>query len=320
MAIAVLGASSLLGKSLIKHLATLGYDEELIVAIDDPREDDNNTLEIAEKQYEIISPADCNWADWQVIVGCRSDLVSEYSDDIIALGGLLVNATPVDIIGASPTLAMTDSDWIGAQGAYQLPHASVLMLTSILSRIENEVGLERVDITAIMSVSDQDQAGVDELAGQTARLLNGLPVENEVYQKQIAFNLLANSQQMNSPAQAIENELPLVFRDSSPLINAHSVTAPVFYGAMAFVSLKTLGELSVAECVDIWRELPLVEVEFENVVTLVTDLNLHPNVCITELRQAAEQPRELKFCVQADAMNASVVPYLGKLIQRISGF
>ncbi|CAG9296920.1 Asd/ArgC dimerization domain-containing protein [Celerinatantimonas diazotrophica] len=319
MAIAVLGASSLLGKSLIEKLTAWNYPIESIVAVDNAIDDENSTLEIAENKYDLLDPSEADWGSVQAVIGCDEKLVQTYSDDILNFGGVLINASATEVIGATSTLTMEDGDWVGAQGAYQLPNSVVIMLTHLLKRLENEVGIEAVHVSVLLAVSENGQEGIDELASQTARLLNGLPIEPNIYSRQIAFNLLPQAIHPSTIADDIEQQLGLIFSHSEPEVAAHSVTVPVFYGAMAQVTVNCQGRVSIAECVDIWREIDSVEIQLDEPVTLVTDLNQNIYTSVSQIRQSPAQPRQLKFCVQADVMNACVVPYLAKLIQRIGG-
>ncbi|MFM2482739.1 Asd/ArgC dimerization domain-containing protein [Celerinatantimonas sp. YJH-8] len=320
MAIAVLGASSLLGKSLIEQLVKNSTLADLVLALDTLQDDAENQLTIAERSFDIESPEGVSWSDCQVIVGCSAELVATYADDIIAAGGVLLNATDSEVIGAVSSLSLSDSEWMGAQGVYQLPCATVLMLRDLLKRIDAEIGISAVHVSALLSVSTEGQLGIDELAGQTARLLNGLPVEPEVYSRQIAFNLLAQSPAATSVAEQVEQQLPLIFAESTPLISAHSVSVPVFYGEMALVSIESTGYLSIADFIDIAGEMESVDVELEHPVTLVTDLNQHPRISVSQIRQSPNRDTELKCCIQADVLRACKVPYLLQLIQLISSF
>lgn len=319
MAIAVLGASSLLGKSLIGKLTAWNYPIESIVAVDNATDDETSTLEIAENKYDLLDPSEFDWGSVQVVIGCDDQLVQAYSDDILSFAGILINASATEVIGAVSTLSMDDGDWVGAQGAYQLPNSTVMMLSHLLKRLDSEVGIEFVHVNALLAVSENGQGGIDELASQTARLLNGLPIEPNIYTRQIAFNLLPQAIEHSSIADDIEQQLSLIFDNSESKVAAHSVTVPIFYGAMAQVTVICQGSVSIAECVDIWREIDSVEIHLDEPVTLVTDLNQNSYTSVSQIRQSQTQPRQLKFCVQADAMNACVVPYLAKLIQRIGG-
>lgn len=318
MTIAVLGASSLLGKALIESYVARNSDYESLVVLDCEQEE--NQLDIAGQSFEIIDPDAFDWSLCQVIVGCNEQLVEEYADQISSLGGVLLNATSISIVGSTPTLSLSDEQWSGAQGVYQVPCSTVLMVARLLRRLESEVGINKVNVSALLSVAHQGQPGIDELAGQTARLLNGLSVEPQVFEKQIAFNLLASSFDSESVAAQLEQQLPLLFRESEPSVCAHSVFTPVFYGEMALVSIECSSSVSASLCREIWQDLEDIEFDDGQNLTLVTDLNQHSVVCVSQIRHNAQQPNELKFCVQADAIKACVIPYIEEKIEYIRGF
>jgi aspartate-semialdehyde dehydrogenase len=59
-----------------------------------------------------------------------------------------------------------------------------------LKPIYDAVGIERINVATYQAVSGTGKEAIEELATQTANLLNGRPVEPKVYPKQIAFNVL----------------------------------------------------------------------------------------------------------------------------------
>src|SRR5690606_3520067 len=77
------------------------------------------------------------------------------------------------------------------------PSPASIFLGLILKPLAARHKLRRVSITSLQPVSSRGKAGVDELAGQTARLLNGLPADPAVFSRQMAFNLLP---QTSSPS------------------------------------------------------------------------------------------------------------------------
>ena len=59
-----------------------------------------------------------------------------------------------------------------------------------LEPIRSAVGIRRINVATYQAVSGSGKKGIEELAGQTARLLNAQPIESSVYPQQIAFNAL----------------------------------------------------------------------------------------------------------------------------------
>lgn len=105
-------------------------------------------------------------------------------------------------------------------------------------------------------VSERDQAGVDELENQTTSLLTFRPIEQSVFDAQVAFNLLAGYGQECKPAlkdlrAAIARDAASYLGGRAPVPAVQLVQAPVFYGyAFAayaeFGALQTPGQLESA--------------------------------------------------------------------------
>jgi aspartate-semialdehyde dehydrogenase len=52
------------------------------------------------------------------------------------------------------------------------------------------VGITRINVATYQAVSGAGASGIEELAGQTAKLLNGQPIEPGKMPAQIAFNAI----------------------------------------------------------------------------------------------------------------------------------
>ncbi len=61
------------------------------------------------------------------------------------------------------------------------PNCSTIQMLVALKPIYDAVGIERINVCTYQSVSGAGKAGIDELAGQTAKLLNGIPAENKQF-------------------------------------------------------------------------------------------------------------------------------------------
>lgn len=84
-----------------------------------------------------------------------------------------------------------------------------------------------VDAAICLPVSYHGKKGIDALAYESARLLNGQPIEQKALGQQIAFNVVAD--QAGLFANQIEQQLAEYFE--APVdVRCHVITAPVFYG------------------------------------------------------------------------------------------
>jgi aspartate-semialdehyde dehydrogenase len=100
-------------------------------------------------------------------------------------------------------------------------------------------------------VSERDQAGVDELESQTTNLLSFKPIEQSVFDAQVAFNLLAGYGEECKPAlkdlrAAISRDAASYLAGRAPVPAIQLVQAPVFYG-YAFAAYAEFGSPQVTE-------------------------------------------------------------------------
>ena len=102
------------------------------------------------------------------------------------------------------------------------------------------LGLARLVLTFLQPVSERGQAGIDELESQTAKLLSFQPMPQEVFDTQVAFNLLdrwgpESHEHLSDVRAALARDVHayLVGRVPTPAMTL--VQAPVFY-AHAFAA------------------------------------------------------------------------------------
>ncbi|HCU88478.1 MAG TPA: aspartate-semialdehyde dehydrogenase, partial [Gammaproteobacteria bacterium] len=67
---------------------------------------------------------------------------------------------------------------------------STIQMLLALKPIDDAVGVDRVNVATYQAVSGTGKRAMEELAKQTADLLNARPIATDVYPKQIAFNCL----------------------------------------------------------------------------------------------------------------------------------
>ena len=70
------------------------------------------------------------------------------------------------------------------------PNCSTIQMLVALKPIQDAVGIDRINVCTYQSVSGGGKESMDELAKQTADLLQGKPVESKNFSRQIAFNVI----------------------------------------------------------------------------------------------------------------------------------
>ena len=121
-----------------------------------------------------------------------------------------------------------------------------------LKPIYDAAGIKRITVSTYQAVSGSGTAAVNELAKQTAELLNGRDAEYEVYPRQIAFNALPHIDKFLDNGYTKEEmkmcwETRKIFEDESIDVSATCVRIPVFFGHSEAVQVETLEYISETE-------------------------------------------------------------------------
>jgi aspartate-semialdehyde dehydrogenase len=137
----------------------------------------------------------------------------------------------LDRVLAPPAANAASSRQISAYLSLSTPAIVACSLSAALG----ELGLARLAITFFQPVSERGQVGVEELESQTIKLLSVQSMPQQVFDAQVAFNLLdrwgpASMLRLSDVRSALASEVRdyLAGRVLLPAFNL--VQAPVFYG------------------------------------------------------------------------------------------
>ncbi len=189
------------------------------------------------------------------------------------------------------------------------PNCSTIQMVVALKPIHDAVGIERVNVATYQSVSGTGREAIEELAGQTAALLNGKPIDCNVYPKQIAFNALPHIDVFEDNGYTREEmkmvwETRKIMGDESIKVNATCVRIPVFFGHSEAVHLETREKLSADEARRLLAEAPGVvvvdEPGEESYPTSVTESAGRDPVYVGRIREDISHPRGLDLWVVSD--------------------
>jgi aspartate-semialdehyde dehydrogenase len=197
----------------------------------------------------------------------------------------------------------------GKRGIIANPNCSTIQMVVALKPIYDAVGIERINICTYQAVSGTGKEAIEELASQTAALLNGKPVEPEVYARQIAFNALPEIDVFLDNGYTKEEmkivwETKKILEDDAILINPTAVRVPVFYGHSEAVHVETGKKITAEEARTLLERAPGIKVIDErkpgSYPTAVTDAAGHDPVYVGRIREDISHPRGLDLWIVAD--------------------
>ncbi|KFZ31471.1 aspartate-semialdehyde dehydrogenase [Pseudidiomarina salinarum] len=141
------------------------------------------------------------------------------------------------------------------------PNCSTIQMLVALKPIYDAVGIDRINVATYQSVSGAGKEAIDELAHQTASLLNGRPVEVETFSRQIAFNCIPQIDVFLDNDYTKEEmkmfwETQKIFGDSNIRVNATAVRVPVFFGHAEALHIETQQPIAAEQAKELLRNAP----------------------------------------------------------------
>jgi aspartate-semialdehyde dehydrogenase len=189
------------------------------------------------------------------------------------------------------------------------PNCSTIQMLVALKPLHDEAGIERINVCTYQAVSGTGKEAIEELAGQTAELLNGREAIAKVYPKQIAFNVLPQIDVFMDNGYTKEEmkmvwETRKIMGDDSIQVNPTAVRVPVFYGHSEAVHIETREKLDAAKATALLQAMPGIEVLDEHedggYPTAVSEGATHDPVYVGRIREDISHPRGLDLWVVAD--------------------
>jgi aspartate-semialdehyde dehydrogenase len=304
--VAVVGATGLVGEALLTALDERAFPVERLY----PLAGDNSAegaLVFANRSRRIRRVADFDFGLCQLVFFCAPASVSATQvERALAAGCRVIDLSAYSRLRAPLLIADLDQPVGADQMLLATPSAPALQLATVLAPLQRLAGLVRVNVTTLLAVSARGRAGVTELAGQTARLLNMQPVEHVAFPAQIGFNLLAA---FDAPGESgyTHEELQLGLEVSRVLdteglsISACQLFASVFHGHTQIVEIEFREPLSLAAARQALVAAPgLRLLDDDEQLSPVDSIGDGELICVGRLAQSAADPRRLSFCSVAD--------------------
>jgi aspartate-semialdehyde dehydrogenase len=189
------------------------------------------------------------------------------------------------------------------------PNCSTIQMLVALKPLYDAAGIERINVCTYQAVSGTGKEAIEELASQTAELLNGRDAVAKVYPRQIAFNVLPQIDVFQDNGYTKEEmkmvwETQKIMGDPSIRVNPTAVRVPVFYGHSEAVHIETRSKLTAQQARELLEQAPGIVVMDEHkdggYPTAVTEGARHDPVYVGRIREDISHPQGLDLWVVSD--------------------
>jgi aspartate-semialdehyde dehydrogenase len=312
--VAVVGATGAVGETMLSILAERGFPVGEVHAVASSRSA-GNKIAFGDRWLVVEDLAEFDFSKVQIgLFSPGASVSKEYAPKAAAAGCVVIDNTSQfrydeDIPLVVPEVNPGDVAGYTRRGIIANPNCSTIQMVVALKPIYDAVGLTRVNVATYQAVSGTGKEAIEELATQTAQLLNAKPIQPAVYPKQIAFNCLPHIDVFLDNGYTKEEmkmvwETQKIMGDAEIQVNPTTVRVPVFYGHSEAVHLETRDKITAAQARELLSRAPGVVVLDKHAdggyPTAVTEgANTDP-VYVGRIREDISHPLGLDLWVVAD--------------------
>ncbi|EBC6839974.1 aspartate-semialdehyde dehydrogenase [Salmonella enterica subsp. enterica serovar Cerro] len=308
--IAILGATGAVGEALLETLAERQFPVGEIYALA-RHESASEHLRFGGKSVIVQDAADFDWTQAQLaffVAGAEAS--ATWIDDATNAGCLVIDSSGLFALEPDVPLVVPEvNPYVLAdyrnRNVIAVADSLTSQLLAALKPLIDQGGLSRIAVTSMLSASAQGKKAVDALAGQSAKLLNGIPIdEDDFFGRQLAFNmlpLLPDREGSVRQERRIVDEVRKILQDDGVMISASVVQSPVFYGHAQMVSFEALRPLAAEEAREAFsRGEDIVLSEETDYPTQVGDASGNPQLSIGCVHNDYGMPEQIQFWSVAD--------------------
>lgn len=312
--VAVVGATGAVGETMLDILHKRNFPVGKVYALASERSA-GSTLQFGNKSLIVEDLAEFDFSKVQIGLFSPGASVSAiYAPKAAAAGCIVIDNTSQfryddDVPLIVPEVNPDALEGYKQRGIIANPNCSTIQMLVALKPIYDAVGITRVNVCTYQAVSGSGKPAMDELAKQTAALLNGRPVEAEVYPKQIAFNVIPQIDVFMDNGYTKEEmkmvwETRKIMGDNNIQVNPTAVRVPVFYGHSEAVHIETRDKITAEKAREVLSAAKGIVVMDEHkdggYPTAVTDSSGQDPVYVGRIREDISHPHGLNLWVVSD--------------------
>ncbi len=292
-----------------------GKKVEQLTAVTFKPFDEDKDLRFHKKAVEEIAVENVTWGDFDYVLFAanleQAPVIAQAADEgciVIDMLGVCANLQDIPLV--VPSVNDEQIENIRYRNIVALPDAQVTQAALALDSLVKSQSIQQVVITSLLPASYVNEECVTELVGQTARLLNGMPLEDD--QQRLAFDVFPKYK------LSVPTQLQRIFPELSNVI-FHQIQVPVFYGLAQMITVNF--DLDVMLSLKhLWQDEDMFDVQLQKLVTPVTNGLAENEEDIAKLHvcQIQEHLRGIEFWSIADEQRFDIAKMTLELAERVT--
>ena len=316
--IAVVGASSNLGREILSFLSEGGFEASEIVALE-PKSPMGTMVSYGEDdELDVLNLDEFDFSKADVsLFACTLETAKKYLMKAHRTNTKIVDCTgatdcetnvPMIVAGVNDSLLKDKQINIAA-----IPNPIVTQLLKPLAKVSEKYKIERIVLSAYLSASFHSREAMDELFAQTRKIYMNTPFSDneEIFKKQIAFNVLPQVGEFIGEETSTEWQINAeVKKILGPNVKVHANLAyvPAFIGAGLFVNVETSKDVDVNDvrtAIGQTEGVVVFDKPLDGGYVSLSDVQSETDIYVSRLRQDVSTPNGFSFWCVADNLRAS---------------
>jgi aspartate-semialdehyde dehydrogenase len=266
--VAVLGATTMVGKEILSVLAERGFPADEVIALSS-RKAMGAEVSFGEKTLKTRDVDEFDFSTVQLCIMATGDQPARKYGAKISASCIVIdtsrafrNDPQVPLIVSGVNAAAIEG--FSKRNIISVPDGVVSQLVTVLKPLHDAAGVTRAVVSTYQSVGGEGQRAIDELWVQTKGLYVNQAPDPKEFPRQIAFNVIPQIDDVmddgfTEEEWRISNEVRKIV-DNDIQVVASCVRVPTFVGVGQMVHLELAEPLPANEARKILRESPGVMV------------------------------------------------------------
>lgn len=259
--IAILGATGVVGESLLKILAERSFPVGQIYPLASARSK-GETVTFKGQRLNVIDAAEFDFHKAHIaFFSAGASVSADYAPIAAKAGCVVIDNTSqfryeADVPLVVPEVNPEAIRFYKNRHIIANPNCSTIQLVVALKPIYDAVGITRINVATYQSVSGTGKAALEELTAQSKAILADQIPQTAVYPIPIAFNLIPHidifeENGYTREEMKIVRETRKILGDESILVNPTAVRVPVYYGHSEAVHIETKEKITKQRAIEL---------------------------------------------------------------------
>jgi len=265
--IAILGATGVVGKELLKILAQRNFPVGKLKLLGSERSKDLY-MQFKGKEFPVEVAQEDSFKDIDLVLAAVSaDVSKKFASIAISSGATVIDKSSAFRMEASVPLVIPGVNSHALhnhKGIIASPNCTSTPVVVVLKPLSDLFGIKRVIVSTYQSVSGAGTPGIDELEDQVRASLRGDKQKPQVFNKPIAFNVIPQCDSFNKDGYTKEEEKVIqetrkILELPDLAITCTAVRVPVLVGHSEAILVEFDEPASVEKIREILKTSEMIE-------------------------------------------------------------